>query len=145
MTRALYGSLLRLHPPAFRRQFASEMLWIFDEARLSEGAFALLFDGILSLARQWFLRTGLWKVATAMLGAALQVVPALWMGSRPRRWTTQPAAGMPIQTEGFVAITICMIAFVVFMVVASVFWAARVSRRKEISRCHKRTYAPKSI
>ena len=35
MTRVLYATLLRLHPPAFRRQFASELLWIFDEARLS--------------------------------------------------------------------------------------------------------------
>jgi hypothetical protein len=133
MTRALYVSLLLLHPPAFRRQFAPEMLWIFDEARISEGVFALLLDIVVSLFRQWFLRAGLWKIATAMLGATLQVAPALWMGSRPRSWPIRPATGTPIQIEGFVAITVCMIAFVVFMVVASVFWATWVSRPKKLA------------
>jgi len=131
VTRALYASLLRLHPPAFRRHFAAEMLWVFDEARVSESAFVLLSDVIVSLVRQWFLRAGLWKVATAMLGAAMQVAPALWMGSRPRSWPILPATGTPIQTEGFVAIAMCMIALVVFMVVASVFWATRISRPKK--------------
>ena len=145
MTRALYMSLLRLHPTAFRRQFAPEMLWIFDEARVSEGAFVLLVDVVVSLVRQWFLRAGLWKVATAVLGAALQIAPALWMGSRPRSWPIRAASGTPIQMEVFVLITMCMIAFVLFMVVASVFWATRLSRRKEMSRCNKRTFAPKSI
>ena len=77
--------------------------------------------------------------------AVLQVAPALWMGSRPRRWSIQPASETPIQMEGFVAITMCMIAFVVFMVVTAVFWASRLSGRKEMSRCNKRTFAPKSI
>jgi hypothetical protein len=145
MTRALYMSLLRLHPSAFRRQFAPEMLWIFDEARISEGALLLLVDVVVSLVRQWFLRAGVWKVATAMLGALLQVAPALWMGSRPRRWSIQSSSQVPIQTEVFVAITMCMIAFIVFMVVAAVFWSTSVSRRKEMSRCNKRTLAPRSI
>jgi len=145
VTRALYASLLRVHPPAFRRHFAAEMLWIFDEARVSESAFVLLFDVVVSLVRQWFLRAGLWKVATAMLGAAMQVAPALWMGSQPRSWPIRSATGAPIQMEGFVAITMCMIAFVLFMVVASVFWATKLSRRKEMSRCNRRTLAHRSI
>ena len=49
MTRALYEWLLWLHPPAFRRQFAAEMLWIFDEASESEGVVALLLDGLVSM------------------------------------------------------------------------------------------------
>ena len=32
MIRAIYRVLLWLHAPAFRRQFAAEMLWIFDES-----------------------------------------------------------------------------------------------------------------
>ena len=145
MTRGLYASLLRLHPPAFRRQFGAEMLWVFDEARVSEGAIVLLFDGVISLVRQWFLRAGLWKVATAMLGAVLQVTPALWMGTRPRTLLIRAATGTPIQMEGFLAITMCLIAFVVLMVVAVVFWSNGVSRRKDMGRCNKRTFAPKSI
>ena len=133
MTRALYSSLLRLHPPAFRRQFAPEMLWIFDEVRLSEGALVLLLDVVVSLFRQWFVRVGLWKVATAMLGAALQVAPALWMGSRPRRWSFRHTSETPVPTEGFVAITMCMVAFLIFMVVASVFWSTQISRPKTLA------------
>jgi hypothetical protein len=73
MTRALYRCLLQLHPPAFRRQFAGEMLWIFEEASASEGAAALFADGLVSLARQWLLRSGSWKVIAAVVGALLEV------------------------------------------------------------------------
>lgn len=73
MMRALYLGLMLLHPPAFRRQFAGEMLWIFDEAAQSEGVATLFLDGIASLLRQWILRTGSWKIALAIAGAALQV------------------------------------------------------------------------
>ena len=51
MTRALYRWLLWLHPPAFRREFAGEMLWIFEEAS-AEGVAPLFADGLLSLLRQ---------------------------------------------------------------------------------------------
>jgi len=36
--RYLYASLIRLHPPAFRQQFAQEMLWIFEEAEDAWGS-----------------------------------------------------------------------------------------------------------
>ncbi|MGH9719279.1 MAG: hypothetical protein ACRD8O_03650 [Bryobacteraceae bacterium] len=77
MTRAMYRGLLWLHPPAFRREFAGEMLWIFDEAAAAQGASALLVDGVVSLARQWVIGRGLWKVAAGMLGALLQMLMAL--------------------------------------------------------------------
>jgi len=63
MIRSLYRCLLWLHPPAFRQQFAGEMLWIFDEAAATEGAAPLLFDGVISLVRQWAIGSGTWKVA----------------------------------------------------------------------------------
>src|ERR1700746_1242665 len=71
--RLPYHFLLRLHPAPFRRQFAGEMQWIFDEASASEGRFTLFLDGIVSLARQWILRSGSWKVPVAILGGLLQV------------------------------------------------------------------------
>jgi hypothetical protein len=132
MTRALYAALLRLHPPGFRRQFATEMLWIFDEARVSEGAVLLLLDGAVSLLRQWLLRSGLWMLAAALLGAMLQVVPALSWG--PHRHSAPiPRTGVPVQMGEFVAITLGTIVFVVSMVVASVFWSAKVSRLKTLA------------
>jgi hypothetical protein len=73
VTRALYRCLVWMHPPVFRREFAGEMLWIFDEAVQSEGAGPLFLDGFVSLARQWLLRSGVWKVLAALGGALFQV------------------------------------------------------------------------
>ena|SRR5690242_18747609 len=71
--RALYKLLVQMHPPAFRRQFAAEMLWIFDEASQSGSALSLCWDGTVSLARQWLFRSGSWKLAVAVAGACLQI------------------------------------------------------------------------
>jgi hypothetical protein len=73
MIRTCYRCLLWLHPPVFRREFAGEMLWIFDQAAESQGALALFSDGLGSLARQWLLRTGWWKIALALSLAMLEV------------------------------------------------------------------------
>jgi hypothetical protein len=74
MMRSLYRSVLLLHPPDFRRQFAGEMLWIFDEASASEGAIKLLGDGVLSLIRQWMLGSGAWKLVAGALLAIMQLL-----------------------------------------------------------------------
>jgi len=37
------------------------MLWIFDESVHHRGASPLLFDAVISLVRQWVLRSGYWK------------------------------------------------------------------------------------
>jgi hypothetical protein len=74
MIRLCYRGLLWLHPPVFRRQFAGEMLWIFDQAAASQGTFALFFDGVGSLARQWLLRSGWWKIALALSLALVEIV-----------------------------------------------------------------------
>ncbi len=72
MTRSFYRSLLWLHPSRFRERFAEEMLWIFDETQATCGRAFLCYDGINSLARQWVLRTGIWKIVLAILGALIQ-------------------------------------------------------------------------
>src|SRR5271154_5730111 len=74
MTRLIYRLLLQLHPVRFRRRFSEEMLLIFDE---SPNQASLLTDGVVSLARQWLLRSGLWKWVLAALGALLTLLPAL--------------------------------------------------------------------
>jgi hypothetical protein len=63
--RFLYASLIRLHPPSFRTRFADEMRLTFEEAAHSWGPSALLGDALLSLLRQWLIRSDLckWLVA----------------------------------------------------------------------------------
>jgi hypothetical protein len=66
MIRAVYRSLICMHPSEFREHFAEEMLWIFDEC--SQGQhLGLLTDGFASLIRQWVLRSGLWKLGAASM------------------------------------------------------------------------------
>jgi hypothetical protein len=48
------------------------MAWIYDEtATAGEKAF-LFCDGLVSLARQWVVRSGMWKIALAVLAALIQ-------------------------------------------------------------------------
>jgi D-alanyl-D-alanine carboxypeptidase len=54
--RMAYRCIVRLHPHAFRVQFGDEMIWIFEQAAETHGAFRLLVDGLVSLTRQWLLR-----------------------------------------------------------------------------------------
>ena len=73
MMRNVYRGLLRLHPRDFRREFAAEMLWIFDETAAYEGASRLVTDGFISLFRQWVFRNGAWKLAVGALAALAQL------------------------------------------------------------------------
>jgi hypothetical protein len=70
VTRAFYRLLLWLHPRSFRDEFGGEMLWIFDQS--SRDTAALFPDIVLSVARQWCLRSDVWKFALgALVSAAL--------------------------------------------------------------------------
>ena len=73
MTRAFYQSLLWLHPPHFRERYGEEMAWIFDETATAGGKAFLFYDGLVSLVRQWVVRSGMWKLAIAVLGALIQL------------------------------------------------------------------------
>ena len=70
MRRFLYGALIALHPPRFRERFGDEMMCVFDEAR-GERTARLFADGVLSLARQWLLRSNLWKMTTGAVVSGL--------------------------------------------------------------------------
>jgi hypothetical protein len=72
MTRTIYRSLLWLHPPRFRERYAEEMAWIFDEAATAREKAFLFCDGLVSLTRQWVVRSGMWKIALAVLAALIQ-------------------------------------------------------------------------
>lgn len=70
--RSVYRTLLWAHPSRFRERFAEEMLWIFDETLAAWGKAFLLVDCLESLGRQWVVRSGMWKVALAVLIALIQ-------------------------------------------------------------------------
>ena len=70
MTRVLYQWLVRLHPASFREQFGEEMLWIFDECAGKE-VVLLLGDGVASLSRQWFIRSGVWRFGVGAIISGL--------------------------------------------------------------------------
>jgi len=61
MFRFLYCTLLRLHPARFRERFSEEMLSIFDHVEERPAAAKLVVDGLVSLVRQWTLRSGYWE------------------------------------------------------------------------------------
>jgi hypothetical protein len=73
MQRIVYSSLVWLHPPAFRREFGPEMLWIFDECAAAGATGPLYADALASLARQWLIGMGTWKVAAAAVGGMLYI------------------------------------------------------------------------
>ena len=88
MTRALYRWLICLHPSAFRLRFEPELLWIFDESRDVLGSVPLLYDAVVSLLRQWLMRSGMWKWVLGGIAGALPVV--IGFGSFLFDWPMRP-------------------------------------------------------
>ena len=134
MTRAIYRSLLRLHPPSFRREFAAEMLWIFDESLRSEGAAVLLLDVLISVARQWLARSGVWKVALALIGASLQVL-AGGLGFVFRPFMTPPrvnqnAAAAQASMNDLILVTLLAVGIVFVMLFALALWVNSLNRKR---------------
>ena len=56
MARFIYQWLVLLHPAYFRKRFADEMLWIFDQERGVRAKLVMFADAVSSLVRQWLLR-----------------------------------------------------------------------------------------
>lgn len=76
MIRRVYRYLVQAHPRAFRLQFEEEMLWIFDQAAGSPGVASLFADAGISLARQWLIRSSLWKWLVASVVAVVPLIIA---------------------------------------------------------------------
>jgi uncharacterized membrane-anchored protein len=132
MIRALYTSLLRLHPPAFHRRFASEMLWIFDETRLSHGTLVLLFDLLISVMRQWLHRSGVWKAALALALGAVQVTAGGfgWFFFNPRIATSQGGAQMTPIMDDLMRVTLWSFGIVFVAVFVSTLSIGRLNRKR---------------
>jgi hypothetical protein len=134
MTRALYRCLVWLHPPIFRREFAGEMLWIYDEASQSTGAAPLLLDGIVSLARQWILRSAWWKPILTLAGALFQVsiCGALMMRlAKPRPHERLPIAEHS-ELMGLIRLATFTAVGLLAAVILLVFWWRKLLRRQGV-------------
>jgi hypothetical protein len=131
MIRILYRCLVWLHPPVFRREFAGEMLWIYDEAAQTEGAGALLVDGFVSLARQWFLRSGCWRLIAALAGAMFQVTIGGALMVRVGRDTVESAV-VPTanpELEGLIRLVALTAVGLLAAVLLLVLWWRGLARR----------------
>lgn len=130
MMRALYYCMVRLHPPVFRREFALEMLWIYDQAAPSQNVGPLFLDGAVSLVRQWLLRSGYWKIFAALAGALLQVA---FGGGVVLFFNSPPGAGVPVNENPELADLIHLIAVISVGLLAAVMflviWWRKLSRR----------------
>ncbi|MGC2330459.1 MAG: hypothetical protein WA581_03325 [Candidatus Acidiferrales bacterium] len=86
MRRFFYRALIALHPPRFRERFGDEMMCVFDEAG-GEHTARLFADGAVSLARQWLLRSNLWKMAAgAVISSSLLLLCGYSVAGAVDRW-----------------------------------------------------------
>jgi hypothetical protein len=137
MGRALYVLVLLIHPPAFRRRFTTEMLCIFDEAAPAIGTFGLLVDGLASLARQWVLRSGLWKLALAGVGACLQVTAGglIWIAIEPGAGRERVFAGNLESLRTLMLFVVASVGLILLMVVTASLWMRSfLLRRVHVAR-----------
>jgi len=115
-SRSFYRCLLRLHPPSFQREFADEMLWIFDEIAAKQSTLPLFGDGLVSLARQWVLRRALRN----LLAGEIALAPAAGRDTGPLLWEHigVPEAPLPvsrmIQGSAIALLFLAMLSFAAF-------------------------------
>jgi len=78
MLRLTYRCVLHLHPPAFRKRFADEMLSIFEDTAKTSDALKLLADGVVSLVRQWTMRSEFWHEISPTHQPAPDGIPSFY-------------------------------------------------------------------
>jgi hypothetical protein len=125
MTRALYRCILLLHPPAFRRRFADEMLGIFEEPEGEIGAPALVADGLASLLRQWIRTPAVWKLAAIALGN----VPFLYF-SLPIAPTPRDAVRLFTTQEFLIVAALAPLVTISIGLILAVSWFRFAQRRR---------------
>jgi hypothetical protein len=131
MIRALYRCLLWMHPASFRREFAGEMLWIFDESAQTGVVAPLFADGFVSVARQWLLRSGCWKIFAALAGALFQVTIGGALMFRVGPYRAQPAVSVVANQELVAIMRLAAFTAVGLLaaVILLVFWWRNLARR----------------
>jgi hypothetical protein len=125
MRRALYRFLLFLHPASFRRRFAGEMMWVFDEAVRDRQAAGFCTDVAGSLLRQWVRQPMLWSIAGALVGPALAM---FWMSAtRPRHLPARPSL---VQVEDLLYLAVGSLLAISLTLTMTVALFHSLSRRK---------------
>ena len=112
------------------------MVLIFDEASTETGAFSLCVDCLLSLVRQWVLRSGLWKLAAAILGACVQIVVSsaicvtlLHNNGRGLVLREVPRRGAVLLSD-LMQLTVWSVGAVVLVVIAATVWVKRLNVKR---------------
>lgn len=128
MKRAIYLLLVWLHPPAFRREYAGEMLWIFDQTAPKAGTSLLFKDVVVSLLRQWLIRSRLWIFLVAATGALFTMLAGNSMLHFLFSRIVRRQASSPQEVLLFAAVLALLT--VIFTVIVFVNTAFRVRRRR---------------
>lgn len=108
MIRFFYAGLLRLHPARFRQRYGAEMLWIFDEASARGRSAPLFADAVLSLWRQWALRSEFWHQPDTAPPATSDGVPVFYVGAgdTPRTSALFHGAALSVIVFGAICYTL---------------------------------------
>jgi hypothetical protein len=102
MLRPLYRCVLHLHPPGFRQRFGDEMLSILDHTADKWEGLRLLLDCVLSLGRQWTLRSEFWHDPAVLSSqAASDGVPSFCTLDRFRPRTGAMIQGLMLSAVVF--------------------------------------------
>jgi len=127
--RAVYRCLLWMHPPAFRREFAAQMLCIFDEASAGTGTARLLSDALISVLRQWGLRSAAWLLLAALTGALFQMTAGglVWLDFTH---AAQPPRPNSVALAGLMRLVVWLVGAVVLTVAAASVWVGRLLQRR---------------
>jgi hypothetical protein len=120
-----------MHPVEFRSEFGDQMISIFEEMTAEcTNATGLCFDAMVSLARQWLVRSGmLWKalVSIALTGLTF-AVPLRAPHMRP--WSISPEPVSQATAEDLVKITLAVFGIISLILVATVSWSRAVSDKR---------------
>lgn len=139
MTRDLYRFVLWLHPPTFRYRFRDEMLGIFDEGYSAEFPRTLLWDGLVSLARQWVLRTDYWSLllVAGIVFIQFSVFGVLFMDQQ--KWNINHSTVTPYM-EQVLFIAAGLLCSIFILVTSLVAWNTHFQRRHLRYRRHGRSH-----
>jgi hypothetical protein len=125
MRRATYRVLLALHPPAFRRQFAGEMLWVFDRADGEGDASGFCEDLAGSLLRHWLRQPMLWTIAGAAAGGVLML---MWMSATAS--LVRPHRSPTIEMDNLLVIAVVSVIAISLTLITTVALFHSMRRRK---------------
>jgi hypothetical protein len=109
MLRSFYRCALHLHPPAFRRRFAEEMQFIFDQQTSKSAAAKLLIDALVSTCRQWLLRPECWCALPAESPQTLTDGIPTFYTIRPFR----PRSAAVLHGIALTAVVFCLTCFAI--------------------------------